>query len=454
MISLLQERPTLAHDIFQRAMKKAFDERLRPPQPIRTFSAADAGKAFHQFQVLDAPGKNIIEINSDTIVMADVKTIPRCKLYPDATYVISGGLGGLGRSITRWMVDRGARNLILLSRSGVKSQEAKNLIRYLEGRQICVVTPAVDISNLVALKHVLKPLEKTMPPIRGCIQATVALRDNLFPNMTYCDWIVGTNSKAKGSWNLHSVLPCGLDFFVLFASLNGILGGRAQANYAAGNTFKDALAHYRISLGEKAISIDLGLMASEGIVAENADLLASMRRIGHLMDINQEELIALLDYYCDSALPILSHDKAQILVGLETPGAIRAKGIDIHHAIHRPLFQQLFSLDSGSLQSPGQQTTISYAMVLKEATSREEASAMVTGWLQAKIAHTLGLQEEDVDPTKPIHTYGIDSLVAIDLKNWFSKEIGADIKVFFMLGNQTLEAVAREAVKGSKFMVQ
>lgn len=272
--------------------------------------------------------------------------------------------------------------------------------------------------------------------------------------MTYHDWIVGTNSKAKGSWNLHSVLPSGLDFFVLLASLNGILGGRAQANYAAGNTFKDALAHYRISLGEKAISIDLGLMATEGIVAENADLLASMRRIGHLMDINQGELVALLDYYCDSALPILSHDKAQILVGLETPSAVRAKGIDIHHAIHRPLFQQLFSLDSGSLQSSGQQATISYAAVLKEATSREEASVMVTGWLQAKIAHTLGLQEEDVDPTKPIHTYGIDSLVAIDLKNWFSKEIGADIQVFLMLGNQTLEAVAREAVKGSKFMVR
>lgn len=74
------------------------------------------------------------------------------------------------------MVDRGARNLILLSRSGVKSQAAKDLIRYLEGRHICVVTPAVDISDLVTLRHVLKTLEKTMPPIRGCIQATVALR--------------------------------------------------------------------------------------------------------------------------------------------------------------------------------------------------------------------------------------------------------------------------------------
>lgn len=111
---------------------------------------------------------------------------------------------------------------------------------------------------------------------------------NLFENLSYEDWLIGTRSKVTGSWNLHKALPSELDFFVLLSSVNGIFGGYAQANYAAGNAFKDALAHHRIAHGQKAVSIDLGLMMAEGVVAENEFLLASLRRIGHLMDITQE----------------------------------------------------------------------------------------------------------------------------------------------------------------------
>lgn len=113
--------------------------------------------------------------------------------------------------------------------------------------------------------------------------------------MTYEDWLIGVNSKASGFWNLHTALPSGLDFFVILSSLNGIVGGRAQANYAAGNTYKDSLAHFRVSLGEKAVSIDPGVMVGEGIAAENAELFASMRRIGHLMYIHQAELMDLME---------------------------------------------------------------------------------------------------------------------------------------------------------------
>lgn len=272
--------------------------------------------------------------------------------------------------------------------------------------------------------------------------------------MTYEDWVIGTGSKATGSWNLHAALPSGLDFFVLLASLNGIVGGRAQANYAAGNTFKDALAHHRISLGEKAVSIDLGLMVAEGVIAENEVLLANMRRLGHLMDISQEELIALLDYYCDPALPLLTHDQAQILVGLETPAAVLAKGIDLHHSIHRPVFRQLFRMSSSaesaeSADSLEQKLERNRAGVLRRAATDEEAGELVAGWFVAKLAQVLGLDVGDVDPDKPVPAYGIDSLVAIDLKNWFAREISAEVQVFLLLGNTPIRQVATEAAARS-----
>lgn len=230
----------------------------------------------------------------------------------------------------------------------------------------------------------------------------------------------GIESKPTGSRNLHALPPSGLDFFELVASLNGIVGGRAQANYAAGNTFQDALAHYRLSLGEEAVSLDLGLMVSEGVVAEDKSLLVSTRRPGHLMDISQGELLIILDYYCDPALPLLSSDQAKILIGLETQAAVQAKGIDLHHYSYRPVFRQLFCsgpslTDTETLNK--QDIGINRIAALHGVTSGEHATEMVLGRFIAKIAQVLSLDVSDIDPEKPIHAYGNDSLVAMDLKN-------------------------------------
>ncbi len=248
--------------------------------------------------------------------------------------------------------------------------------------------------------------------------------------------------------------PCfapGLDFFILLASVNGIFGGRAQANYAAANAFQDALAHHRIAIGEKAVSIDLGLMVGEGIVAEDADLLSTLRRWGQFMDVSQDELLALLDYYCDRRLPLLAQHQAQILIGVETAAAIRAKGIDIHHSFFRPMFRQLFRMDAESKSRSDLGAAVDYATELRQATSDEAAGELATGWFKTKIAHVLDLQEIDIDAEKPVHAFGIDSLVAIDLKNWFAREIGAQVQVFVLLGNKSLGEIAREAAAGSRF---
>jgi hypothetical protein len=111
---------------------------------------------------------------------ASVKTKPKYDLDANATYVIAGGLGGLGRSFARWMASRGARNLLLLSRSGAASAAAKSLVNELEQQGVLVSTPEIDISNGPKLDQLLKGLAKSMPPIKGCIQATAALRVRCF----------------------------------------------------------------------------------------------------------------------------------------------------------------------------------------------------------------------------------------------------------------------------------
>ncbi|TGO80363.1 hypothetical protein BELL_0009g00470 [Botrytis elliptica] len=464
LIDLLNKNPDLVYDSYRKATDFCSEQHLKLPQPLQIFQAHEIEDAFRHFESSSTTGKRVVQLQpgsviqlADPIPKVNVETKPEYQFPANATYVIAGGLGGLGRSSARWMVKRGARNMILLSRSGTNDKKAAQaLVSELEAQGACIAIPLVDVGDLNSLRRVLKQVSKEMPPIRGCIQATVALRDNLFEKMSYEDWDISTRSKVTASWNLHKVLPLDLDFFVLFSSINGIFGGRAQANYAAGNTFKDALAHYRVALGQKAVSIDLGMMVDEGVVAENESVLNFMRRIGHLMDIQEEELLGLLDHYCDPKLPLLSADQTQILVGIEMPSAVLAKGIDLHHSIFRPMFRQLFRVVPEGLNEKGQSQNGAIAILdreglLRKAASLQDAITLVAEWFSGKICQILGLTVSDIDTNKPIHTYGIDSLIAIDLKNWLAKEIGADIAVFMLLGNNSIEDLSRMAAEKSRY---
>lgn len=283
--------------------------------------------------------------------------------------------------------------------------------------------------------------------------------------MTFDDWSTSIRAKITGSWNLHLAVPTEhLDFFVLISSLNGILGGRGQANYTAGNTFQDALAHYRVARGQTAVSIDLGLMVDEGVIAENKDLLVSLQRLGLLMNLGQEDLHSLLDHYCDPGrggqLGPGDEAKAQMLVGIERPAAIVARGLDVHHALRRPMFRHLFRMGveagEGAGDEVGGHTTVAVdrPALLRAAGTTSEAALLVGEWFEAKMTHTLGLAEGSIDRARPPHTYGIDSLVAIDLKNWFAREIGAEVAVFALLGNSSLDQLAIEATNKSRYRKQ
>lgn len=139
----------------------------------------------------------------------------------DATYLIAGGLGGLGRAMAVWMASKVARHLVLLSRNGLRSPAAVELVAQLQQQGIEVITPRCDVSSQSQLASVLHECSHPMPPVKGCIQATMQLKDPLFENMTYSKWELSLSSKVQATWNLHTLLPS-VDFFILLSSLSGI----------------------------------------------------------------------------------------------------------------------------------------------------------------------------------------------------------------------------------------
>ena len=199
------------------------------------------------------------------IARADDVARQPAPLHPDATYAITGGMGGLGSAIASWMAQRGARHIALVSRSGTAGSE---IVRILEQQGAQVRAIQADVSRADQLARALDVIGASMPPLRGVIHAAGVLDDGLLAQQDWARFEQVMTPKIEGAWNLHTLtqtLP--LDFFVLFSSAASLLGSPGQGNYAAGNAFLDALAHYRREIGLPALTINWGPWGGAGMAA-------------------------------------------------------------------------------------------------------------------------------------------------------------------------------------------
>ncbi|PYH85776.1 KR-domain-containing protein [Aspergillus uvarum CBS 121591] len=204
-----------------------------------------------------------------------VKSIP--VFQQERSYLLVGGLGGLGRAVASWMVEHGARNLIFLSRTASHAADSDSYVRDLESQGCQVQLVAGSVCELVDVK---KCVAQATTPIAGVLNISMVLRDISLTNMTNSDWVTVVKRKVQGTWSLHNALPSDLDFFILISSCSGICGQWGQANYAAANTYLDAFVQYRHHYGLPASVIDLGVMGDVGFVSRNPNVLRQFQNSG------------------------------------------------------------------------------------------------------------------------------------------------------------------------------
>lgn len=260
--------------------------------------------------------------------------------------------------------------------------------------------------------------------------------------MTLEDYYTAIKPKVQASWNLHEVLPRDLDFFILLSSGSGIVGKGGQANYCVGNAYQDALARHRVTNGEKATVLDLGIILSVGYAAEKVDVMGHLRAQGYAA-LREEEYHALLDELCDPALDVSSILKSQISLGFELPETLRSKGIDFPGWMHDPLFKHLFQIRTRGESVDDTKDMVNYGMLLAAAETREAAETIIVKAIVEKLSKALGLEPQSIDPSQPLHSYGVDSLVGVELRTWLLKEIGAEIAVFDIVGETTIRALGQ-----------
>ncbi|ETS85802.1 hypothetical protein PFICI_03827 [Pestalotiopsis fici W106-1] len=198
----------------------------------------------------------------------------------------------------------------------------------MRGLGAVIEAPKCDIGDINVLRDVVEAYRGSMPQVAGCNQSSMVLKDSVLANMSHEDWTASTKPKSAVPGNLHTVLPKGLDFSVLLSSISGIVGWVGQANYAAANTYMDALAHYRHALGERAVALDLGAILDHGVLATNEALRDRILRAGILRGVSSSELLALLDDFCGpstgGAVAGPHTAAAQVAIGLAPASELKA----------------------------------------------------------------------------------------------------------------------------------
>lgn len=391
---------------------------------------------------------SVAEDNSSTVSVLNKDTTKSLQesLEPEGTYVLAGGLGGLGKSISELLVNNGARHLAFLSRSGASSDASKSFVENMRIKGVDVRAYAVDVCDEDSLDNFIKNvLTSEMPPVRGVFMCAAVLRDSVFDNMTFEDWNEAIKPKTHGSWNLYNAVHAtGHDpFYIFLSSSSGIIGNRGQANYAAGNSFQDSFARYLRQQGKHAVAIDLGPVLGAGMLAENEEILNTLRSNG-FFGIQHEDFLTVVKHAITGEIAPGVPTPPQITMAVGTGGINAQINTSDPYWAHTALYSYLNLVDMPSpiLHAGDGAGNKDMKSRLASAASSEEAASIICDGISVMLGKAMNMLPSEIDMHKSLNAYGVDSLVAVTFRNWILNNYGVQLSVFDILGESPIAEMA------------
>ncbi|KAI0438133.1 hypothetical protein F4803DRAFT_111938 [Xylaria telfairii] len=366
----------------------------------------------------------------------------------EATYVLVGCLGGLGRSLTKWMMDHGARHFAFISRSGASKPEAARVIANIHK---CPGTSTrlyrADASDEVAMQCIIYSLQAERP-IRGVVHAAMVLKDGMFEQMDHTSYMAAITPKVHGALSLHKALGnAQLDFFVMTSSVSAVLGNMGQSNYSAANSFLDALARHRTANGLVATSLALPMVLDVGVVAEDDAIEASLMRKG-LYGVSEDEMLRGIETAINtqpqqqvsefSRLAISTH--SHIVMGMEAReigsamASTKADNTDLFW-LNNARFCHLRAAveadaarggSSSESQAGSQEQGFATALEAAQAQGPEAVVAVIATHIMERMSGILMIPVDDFEEGPSLGSYGLDSMVGTEMRSWLFKEFGLD----------------------------
>lgn len=367
---------------------------------------------------------------------------------------------GIGLATAQWMLTKGAKNLVLVSRHATTHPAAEEMRENAKLAGCRLELHDCDVADEKSLVQLLQDCSKRLPPIRGVVNAAMVLDDTVMERMQFEQWRNGTRPKIESSRNLHTHLP-DLSFFIMLSSAAGVVGHMSQANYAAGNTFQDALARHRTAVGQPAVTIDLSAVKSVGYVADreaggDERLRARVEYTG-LGAIDIDAVLRLIEDAIRT--PLRAHlDQSQVIVGPNHQGISNESPLqgDRRFSTLRIASQRGLKDDGGTANQSASSTAALAQALARPGTTLDQATALLLDALAAKLADIFNLPLSDIEPDLPLSRYGVDSLVAVEVRNWLSSGVKSKVSVFEILQSASLSDFAAlvasksELVKGTQ----
>lgn len=407
-------------------------------------------------------------VDSSTLLQNSSKSRRQASIRPDRTYVIVGGVGGLGLVSARLLVERGARQLLFFSRSATSHLDSHPEIRTEFAAMSCeiqAISGSVDHMN-----DVRAMVAAASEPIAGVIHSAMLLQDEGLADMTFAQWQSVIDPKVKGVWNLHNTLveqhqqqpDYTTDFFVLFSSLNGLGGQLRQANYAAANSFLDAFTQFRRAQGLACSVIDIGLMEDVGVLSRDRRRLAALRAEA-LHCLHERELLDTLELAILDSSSVVNGNgdgsfisSGQVAIGLgsvaarpqaaERSGWVRDPRLLAHHVGAAKIEADAGSDDLGQRLRGLLQYCVQGDVPISIAEEAAELLGQQIGTIIGSFLMQSGGGAADMNVS--MKRLGVDSLVSIELRNLLRRKFGLiGLKVQDIRGSATPAELAKLAIE-------
>jgi acyl transferase domain-containing protein/NADPH:quinone reductase-like Zn-dependent oxidoreductase/acyl carrier protein len=372
-------------------------------------------------------GRVLVDLRSQRVPIS--RWLPVRIVRPDASYMITGGFGGFGLATLKWLADKGARYIAVVSRGGAASEEAKEIVRQLEADGVRIFVARLDVSDAAKLRDAIRDVEREAPSLRGIIHSAGVTDDAVIDSFDSARVEAVMNPKALGAWNLHRALARrDLDFFVCYSSMTAMLGNVGQSGYAAANAFLDGLAEYRRSRGMAGISVNWGVIDDVGMVARDSRIAAHLSQLGvsGLGSARALELLeeALAENWRNFGAFDLDWSRWQ----RQFDGGGEAR-------------------ISNLLTAPAPRDDVAAAFRRKVITAPpQERFEIAYAEVAELVCRVLGIPVSRVDAQSNLAELGVDSLMAVEIAMTIEQRLGFRFRALFVVRGPTIAEMAKQLV--------
>jgi acyl transferase domain-containing protein/NADPH:quinone reductase-like Zn-dependent oxidoreductase/thioesterase domain-containing protein/NAD(P)-dependent dehydrogenase (short-subunit alcohol dehydrogenase family)/acyl carrier protein len=410
MGQVMREQPATVNSLLVAITKRVRTGELRP-LPYHPLPVSQAANAFRRMAEAKQIGKLVLTMHGEKITPKRV--LPKKKLVfaAKASYLITGGLGGFGLAVAKWLVESGARNLVLTGRSGARKPEVKRAVQQLRRLGARVIVVKADVTDEKQVARIFTLTHK-LGTLRGIFHAAMTLDDGMLSHLTAHRLSRVMAPKVAGAWNLHrAAATLQLDHFVMFSSISALVGTAGQANYAAANCFLDALAHHRRASGLPALTVNWGALSEVGFVARNPAVAEHLTAHG-VHSITPAQATEMLGRLLQSDLTQIGF----MHVDWQRFFSTAAKSSP------SPRFEEVSA-------GPTQEKYVDGGSMRRKivSTPAAERLGLVAAYVGESVAKVLRTNPAKLEANRPLREQGLDSLTAFELLNRLEVQFGISL---------------------------